>query len=328
MQALGHKSVTPIDELGQTLSTTSLSATKASEERARKQEKAGLHLLQPDWETAIAQLSEEVRAEIDKLVSKKVIKEGELDSFELSTLATFTPQEGVEILRLFDCDNALKIGNKTGFLAGIIRRFSKKKIAVTEEKHFQTQEPERDEEDGGLLGPGGTSVEQRTHSRREKKRNEAQEIQLILEEEGVLDEEEGKQAEEVEKLTGCPVPLDVLLYAIPVCGPFSALRNFKYKVKLTPGTIKKGKACKNAIEVFVNSKNYAVPSPASETSRVSSSSNGIEQLESTNKERALIKGLTDPEMVAIMIGDVKLSMPGLYDTLKKKKDASKKAKSK
>jgi len=33
-------------------------------------------------------------------------------------------------------------------------------------------------------------------------------------------------------------------------------------------------------------------------------------------------------MVAIMIGDVKLSMPGLYSTLKKKKEASKKGKKK
>ena len=96
-------------------------------------------------------------------------------------------------------------------------------------------------------------------------------------------------------------------------------------MKLTPGTIKKGKACKNAIEVFVNSKNYT------------SSGNGVGNLdpgsgsslqEATNKERTLIKGLTDPEMVAIMIGDVKLSMPGLYDTLKKKKETSKKKKTK
>lgn len=28
---------------------------------------------------------------------------------------------------------------------------------------------------------------------------------------------------------------DLLLYAIPVCGPYQALQNYKYKLKLTPG---------------------------------------------------------------------------------------------
>ena len=113
-----------------------------------------------------------------------------------------------------------------------------------------------------------------------------------------------------------------------------ALKNLKYKVKLTPGTIKKGKACKNAVEVFVKSKNYtALPPPSPSPGGAAASSASVDaaatcQLDATNKERALIKGLTDPEMVAIMIGDVKLSMPGLYSTLKKKKEASKKGKKK
>ena len=29
---------------------------------------------------------------------------------------------------------------------------------------------------------------------------------------------------------------DVLLCAIPVCGPYQALQNYKYKLKLMPGT--------------------------------------------------------------------------------------------
>ena len=58
-----------------------------------------------------------------------------------------------------------------------------------------------------------------------------------------MDEEEGKQADEINKLTGKPLAEDVLLYAIPVCGPYSAIRSFKYSVKLTPGTMKKGNHC-------------------------------------------------------------------------------------
>uniref|UniRef100_A0A8C7QZQ3 Ribosome quality control complex subunit NEMF n=1 Tax=Oncorhynchus mykiss TaxID=8022 RepID=A0A8C7QZQ3_ONCMY len=43
-------------------------------------------------------------------------------------------------------------------------------------------------------------------------------------------------------LTGQPHPEDVLLFAVPVCAPYTALSNYKHKVKLTPGTQKKGKA--------------------------------------------------------------------------------------
>ena len=48
------------------------------------------------------------------------------------------------------------------------------------------------------------------------------------------------------------------------------------------GTLKKGKAVKQAMDVFTHSKECSVA------------------------ENAFMKGLTDPEMVAIMIGDVSL----------------------
>ena len=78
----------------------------------------------------------------------------------------------------------------------------------------------------------------------------------------------------------------------------------KFRVKLTPGTGKKGKSAKNAVEVFTSSKDC---SP---------------------QEKDLIKSLSDPEMVAIMIGDVKLSVPGLIAAMKNKKNEKKKAKKK
>jgi NFACT protein C-terminal domain len=132
-------------------------------------------------------------------------------------------------------------------------------------------------------------------SRRDRKKQEQLEIQAIMEEEGILDEEEGKQADDLEKLTGKPHPEDALLYAVPMCGPYSSLKDFKFKVKLTPGTAKKGKAAKQAVELFAYSK------------------------ECSATERTLMKALTDPEMVAIMMGDVKLSMPGLFQAKRQKK---------
>ncbi|KAF8564605.1 hypothetical protein P879_10196 [Paragonimus westermani] len=45
----------------------------------------------------------------------------------------------------------------------------------------------------------------------------------------------------MDTLTGQPVDGDILLYALPVCAPYSSLVNYKFKVKLTPGTAKRGK---------------------------------------------------------------------------------------
>jgi hypothetical protein len=100
-----------------------------------------------------------------------------------------------------------------------------------------------------------------------------------------------------------PKPEDTLLYAIPMCGPYSVFGNWKYKMKLTPGTQKKGKAVKQAIEVFMRNKDLQAA------------------------EKSLMKALTDPEMVAIMIGDVKLSTPGLQQ-IKTSQRGQKKAKAK
>ncbi|MFS8001340.1 putative NFACT protein [Helianthus anomalus] len=54
-------------------------------------------------------------------------------------------------------------------------------------------------------------------------------------------------------LTGVPLPNDILLYAVPVCAPYAAVQSYKYRVKIIPGTTKKGKrfvAAKMAINLF------------------------------------------------------------------------------
>ncbi|CAM9943324.1 unnamed protein product, partial [Ectocarpus sp. 12 AP-2014] len=98
---------------------------------------------------------------------------------------------------------------------------------------------------------------------------------------------DGGGASELDRLTGKPRDEDVLLFAVPVCGPYMSLRDYKYKVKLTPGKQKRGKASKQAIEVFSRSRD----TPAS--------------------QKGLMKGITDNECVAAMIGDVKVAAAGL-----------------
>lgn len=56
-----------------------------------------------------------------------------------------------------------------------------------------------------------------------------------------IGENEKVKLNDVDYLTGCPLPNDILLYAVPVCGPYNALQTYKYRVKITPGTARKGK---------------------------------------------------------------------------------------
>jgi hypothetical protein len=52
-------------------------------------------------------------------------------------------------------------------------------------------------------------------------------------------------------LIGRPRPEDEILAAIPICAPWAALGRYKYRVKLQPGTVKKGKAVKEILGRWV-----------------------------------------------------------------------------
>lgn len=99
----------------------------------------------------------------------------------------------------------------------------------------------------------------------------------------VEEEEEEEEAEpQVEQenvlfegFTAVPQPGDVILFALAFCGPVDSLAHFKYRVKLTPGTLKKGKAAKQAVQLF--------------------------QTKGTERERTVINQVTDPENVAAMM---------------------------
>ena len=66
----------------------------------------------------------------------------------------------------------------------------------------------------------------------------------------------------LDSLTGIPMTEDSLLFAVPVVGPYSTMVNYRFKVKVTPGSNKRGKAAKTALNVFLryahhsNSKNF------------------------------------------------------------------------
>ncbi|GER28419.1 nuclear export mediator factor Nemf [Striga asiatica] len=115
-----------------------------------------------------------------------------------------------------------------------------------------------------------------------------------------IGEEEREKLNDVDYLTGNPLPNDVLLYAVPVCGPYNALQSYKYRVKIIPGTLKKGKAAKTAMNLFSHTA------------------------EATMREKELMKACTDSELVAAIISNVKVSAAGLTQ-LKQKQKKTKKA---
>ncbi|KAL2158445.1 hypothetical protein VTH06DRAFT_4493 [Thermothelomyces fergusii] len=52
----------------------------------------------------------------------------------------------------------------------------------------------------------------------------------------------------LDALVGTPLPGDEIVEVVPVCAPWNALAKVKYKAKLQPGQVKKGKAVKEIVE--------------------------------------------------------------------------------
>lgn len=83
-----------------------------------------------------------------------------------------------------------------------------------------------------------------------QKMAEHEEIRKTMLAEGVevLDDEEEQAATPLDALVGTPFLGDEILEAIPCCAPWAAMAKCKYKVKLQPGSTKKGKAIKEILE--------------------------------------------------------------------------------
>ncbi|KAK9289082.1 hypothetical protein L1049_017553 [Liquidambar formosana] len=132
-------------------------------------------------------------------------------------------------------------------------------------------------------------------------KSETEMDRVAMEEDDIheIGEEEKEKLNDMDYLTGNPLPNDILLYAVPVCGPYSALQLYKYRVKIIPGTAKKGKAAKTAMNLFSH-----MP-------------------EATSREKELMKACTDPELVAAIIGNVKITAAGLTQLKQKQKKGKK-----
>ncbi|XP_069493509.1 ribosome quality control complex subunit NEMF isoform X2 [Ambystoma mexicanum] len=127
---------------------------------------------------------------------------------------------------------------------------------------------------------------------------EVQELTLDDQQEDKEEQEQEQQGTEdvenlLDSLTGQPHTEDLLLFSVPVCAPYTAMTNYKYKVKLTPGTQKKGKAAKTALNSFMHSK------------------------ETSTREKDLLRSVKDTDLSRNMPGKVKVSAPNLQAMKKK-----------
>lgn len=95
--------------------------------------------------------------------------------------------------------------------------------------------------------------------------------------------------------SGIPVAEDELLFAVPVVAPYNTMANYKFKVKITPGTGKRGKATKTALMMFLGDRG------------------------TSQRDKDLLKSVKDQDLARNLPGKVKLSAPHLQKVKAKKK---------
>lgn len=278
MMVLGHAS----KKSGKTLASLKEEENvnkKQSEIRA-KQGRAGVTSLKGDWQQLVNLLSPEVQDLFQTLVESGVIQEGGIDADVLRDLSLFPVPFALRALADFrDYKNLSKTKNKSSLLLGIM-----KTVRKDMEKGKAKAAPSIESSVSKETGQNLTEQVDEADDDEENGDNKEEKVDLV----------------ELDFLTDCPTSLDKLIYALPVCAPYMSMQRFKLKVKLSPGTLKKGKVAKQAMDLLPRLKDCIEP------------------------ERALIKTIPDNEVLGVLIGDVRLSAPGLHQQIKQKKQRGQK----
>lgn len=139
-------------------------------------------------------------------------------------------------------------------------------------------------------------------SRRERARQANAEIHNLMAEEygeqaaaalaareaGVESDNKTGEAGILAAMTPKPKPEDTLLACIPMCAPYAATAAFKYRIKVQPGKLKKGKAAREAVAMLLR----------------------WSDANKSEREKELIRMLGDKEIVPPMLGNSRVSPPG------------------
>ncbi|KAK4337273.1 hypothetical protein RND71_043271 [Anisodus tanguticus] len=162
-----------------------------------------------------------------------------------------------------------------------------------------------DIEEENLIEDEGDNLQSKTEETLKKEDSSSSEEEKIDIADEEYEEDEKNEAGEnkeseylkiVNSLTGAPLPQDILLYAIPVVAPYSALQNVK-KAKLVPDSkIKRGRCAKAVIEYFLRDKTISA------------------------REKDLIKAIQkDQDLARNLPNKVKLVATNLHNNIKRKK---------
>ncbi|PNS14377.1 Nuclear export mediator factor Nemf [Sphaceloma murrayae] len=144
------------------------------------------------------------------------------------------------------------------------------------------------------------------HLKIQKAGLEAEEIRRLNLDEGIPEPEEddgqvGSLSSILDGLVGTPLPGDEILEAIPVSAPWAALGRYKYKAKMQPGTVKKGKAVREVLGRWNKD--------ATEPKKVDSKSEDIERI--WPREAELIKAWKEAEVFGVLpVKSVRVMMAG------------------
>lgn len=139
------------------------------------------------------------------------------------------------------------------------------------------------------------------HARQQERAAEHEARRRRAIEEGLDEPLEKERLGIVEELVGTPLPGDEVLEAIPICAPWAALGKAKYRVKLQPGSTKRGKAVKEILERWkAESERKGVVDPRGEDAE-----------KMWPREVELVKGLRPEEAVGVVpVGRVTVMMSG------------------
>jgi predicted ribosome quality control (RQC) complex YloA/Tae2 family protein len=141
------------------------------------------------------------------------------------------------------------------------------------------------------------------HQRQQRETAEHEEVRKVMLEEGVpvLDADEAEKVTPLDSLVGAPLVGDEILEAIAFCAPYSAMGKLKFKVKIQPGTQKRGKAVKEVLDLW----------------KTAMTKKGVIDETSQDKERIwpreaeLIKALKPEDAVnAVPVGKLRVMLSG------------------
>jgi len=245
-------------------------------------------ILKKDSQVIAQRLPEEVQGYLSKCVTvtkgdETTVRWDKFDGDVLEQLESFDllEEKVAAAQRLLNLKESTRIDNFSASLAGIIRTIKKY----------------------GHQGLGKQEVsDDAKRKTKAEKEAESKSWKQTLAEEGIVEDESEEDAiddtVELSKLTGKPHAEDLILFAVPVCAPYQTLSKYGYRVKLTPGNMKRGKASKQCIDVFLKDGQKSVLA---------------------DRSKDLIRKVGDSEWVSAMCGDVKISAAGASKAMKNQK---------